>query len=216
MLNLKAYPSAVGPGALRLAEGLATKTAELGVAAAVAPAAADIGRLAESLWIPVLAQHADAFGPGAKTGYLVPSALRAAGAAGSLVNHSEHRLPGANVGPTLDSLRGAGLVPLLCSRDAKESARLARFRPPYLAVEPPELIGGKISVAEAKPEVIEDTVAAVHRVSPSTIVLCGAGIHDRNDVRRSLELGAEGILVASAVAASARPRAAMDELLAGF
>jgi len=90
------------------------------------------------------------------------------------------------------------------------------FRPDYIAVEPPELIGGNRSVSTARPEVVSGTVEAVRRVSPSTLVLCGAGVHARGDVARALELGADGVLVASAVTRSGDPRVAIAELLAGF
>ena len=40
---------------------------------------------------------------------------------------------------------------------------------------------------------------AVKRINPGIKVLCGAGITGRRDVERALELGAEGILVASGV-----------------
>ena len=183
---------------------------------AIAPAAPDLGALARELSIPVLAQHADPHEAGARTGYLVPEAIAAAGGRGSLVNHSEHPLPTRVIGSTLERLKGFGLVAVLCARDAAESRRLARFHPPYLAVEPPELIGGTRSVSTARPEVVAHTVAAVRQVSPVTHVLCGAGIHNREDVRRALELGSEGILVSSAVARARDPGRAIQELLGGF
>jgi len=216
VLNLKAYPRAVGDRALALGESLARLSSKAGVAAAIAPFPADLGRLAQELWIPVLSQHADPFPPGAHTGFLVPEALRSAGARGSLVNHSEHPLPPSTIHRTLKELGRCQMAAVLCARDVREAGRLARWHPPYLAVEPPELIGGTVSVATAQPQVISGTVAAVRRASPGTAVLCGAGIHDRRDVTQAIELGAEGILVASAVATARQPARAIAELLAGF
>ncbi|EQD79020.1 triosephosphate isomerase [mine drainage metagenome] len=57
---------------------------------------------------------------------------------------------------------------------------------------------------------------SVRRVSPAVRVLCGAGIHTRQDVSTALELGSQGILVASAVASAPDPKAAMTELARGF
>jgi triosephosphate isomerase len=186
------------------------------VSVALAPAQTDVRALARSLSIPVLAQHTDPDDAGARTGFVVPEAIAAAGARGSLVNHSEHRLPREQIAPVLDRLRSLGLVAVLCSRDAAESEELARLAPPYLAVEPPELIGGSVSVSSARPEVVSETVRAVRAVSPGTRVLCGAGVHDTEDVRRALELGSEGILVSSAVARAERPAAVIARLLRGF
>lgn len=164
----------------------------------------------------MVAQHVDVGGPGARTGWLTAAAVRGAGGAGSLVNHSEHRGRPAEISAQIAALRESNLAAVLCARDAAESGRLAHLQPEYLAVEPPELIGGTVSVSLAQPEVIARTVANVRRVAPRTSVLCGAGIHDRADVRRALELGSAGVLVASAVTRAESPRDAIDELLRGF
>lgn len=176
----------------------------------------DVGRLVQSLRVPVLAQHVDPLELGARTGFLVPEALFLAGGRGSLVNHSEHPLPRATIGDTVARLTALGLVPIVCARDVEQARSLARFHPPYLAVEPPELIGGDRAVSTARPEVVAGSVQAVRRVSPATRVLCGAGVHDRHDVRAALALGSVGILVASAVTTAKDPRAAIAELLEGF
>lgn len=183
---------------------------------AISPSTPDLGRLAHQLEIPVLAQHVDPLDAGARTGHVVPESIAAAGAGGSLINHSERPMDPGTVGEAVRLLTGLGLVPVVCAKDVATARRLAAFRPPYLAVEPPELIGGDRAVSTAAPEVIVGSVIAVHEVSPATIVLCGAGVHDREDVARALELGSEGILVASAVTRAPDPAAAIAELLRGY
>lgn len=189
---------------------------ELGVAVAIAPAAPDLGRLASALSIPVIAQHVDAIGAGAHTGSVPPEAVAQVGGWGSLVNHSEHPIPEPLAAETVRRLRTLSLIAVVCARDVSAARRLATSTPPYLAVEPPELIGGDRSVSTARPAVVSGSVDAVRKVSPSTIVLCGAGIHERHDVARALELGAEGVLVASAVVRAPDPRESLRELLGGF
>ena len=183
---------------------------------AVAPAALDVARVAAAVSIPVLAQHVDPAEPGPRTGWIVPETLLGAGARGSLVNHSEHPVDAAKLPATIDRLARLGLVAVACARDAGDARRVAGFRPPYLAIEPPDLIGGAVSVSTARPEVIAESVQGVAEVSPSTVVLCGAGVHDRRDVAKALELGSHGILVASAVTTAEDPAKAIEELLAGF
>ena len=216
LLNLKAYPGALGLGAERLARSLEDLGHRTGVAVAIAPATPDLGRVAAAVSIPVLAQHVDALEAGAHTGFVPPEAVASAGGWGSLVNHSEHPLPTALANATVRRLGELGLVSVECARDVRAARRLSGAKPDYLAVEPPELIGGKRSVSTARPEVVSRSVEAVRKVAPRTIVLCGAGVHDRNDVTRALELGSEGVLVASAVTRAADPRAAIAELLAGY
>jgi triosephosphate isomerase len=216
LLNLKTYPNALGPGAVRLAQLLERSARAAGVAAAIAPAAPDLARVAAAVRIPVLAQHVDPISPGATTGWTPAEALQAAGARGALVNHSEHPSPPGAVRSTVQRLDALGLAAVVCAPSAARAGALAANRPPYLAVEPPELIGGHRSVSTARPALIAATVETVGGVSPRTAVLCGAGVHDRRDVQRALELGSRGILVASAVTRAAQPARAIEELLRGF
>ncbi|MDE1836317.1 MAG: triose-phosphate isomerase [Euryarchaeota archaeon] len=217
LLNLKAYTGCLGPGAMRMARSLEKLGQEHQVAVAIAAAAPDLGTLAEAVSIPVLAQHADNHPAGASTGWMVPESLLASGVQGSLLNHSEHPLEPLDMALTVERLTEVGLTPVVCAREEQEAALFAQTsRPPYLAVEPPELIGGKVSVSRARPDIISHSVLSVRRASPGTHVLCGAGVQDGEDVRIALELGAEGILVASAVTTSPDPEKALKTLLSGF
>ena len=216
LLNLKTYSGCLGPAAEKVARTLEETGKTAGVAVAIAPAAPDLGRVASAVSIPVLAQHVDALEAGPHTGFVPPEAIAKAGCWGSLVNHSEHPISTAAVTETVRRLDALALVPVVCAKDVRASGRLAVSQPAYLAIEPPELIGGQRSVSTARPEVVSGAVSAVRRVAANTVVLCGAGVHDRRDVARALELGSEGVLVASAVTRAPDPRAALQELLAGF
>jgi triosephosphate isomerase len=216
LLNLKVYSETLGAPAERIARDLEELGSEQGVPVGVAPATPDLGRVAAAVGIPVLAQHVDAVGAGAHTGFVPVEAVRAAGARGGLVNHSEHPLSFRDCRRTVGELGRAGLAAVVCAPTVTSARRLAGLEPAYLAIEPPELIGGDHAVSTARPGVVSGTVSAVRAVAPSVNVLCGAGVHDRRDVRRALELGAVGVLVASAVTRARSPRDAIAELLAGF
>ena len=216
LLNLKAFSGHLGPGAVRVAKLLEVVGNQTGVRVAIAPPLPDLAWVVQSVSIPVLAQHVDPGDAGSRTGFAPVDAVAAAGAKGSLVNHSEHPLDPGAVEDVVGRLAARGLVAVVCASDVAAARRLAETRPPYLAVEPPELIGGNRAVSTARPEVVSGTVAAVRSVAPGTRVLCGAGVHDRHDVRRALELGAEGVLVASAVTRAPDTERAIRELLSGF
>lgn len=183
---------------------------------AVAPPVPDLARVADAVTIAVLAQHVDPGEAGARTGAVPVEAIEAAGARGSLVNHSERPISVSDVADAVRRLSERHLVAVVCAGDVPQARRLAETHPPYLAIEPPELIGGDRAVSTARPEVVSGTVEAVHSVSPATRVLCGAGVHDRRDVARALELGTVGILVSSAVTRAPNVERALRELLAGF
>jgi len=189
---------------------------EIGVATAIAPPVPDLAQVAQAVTIPVLAQHVDPGDAGARTGFVPVESIEAAGARGSLVNHSEHPMAISDIEDAVRRLSARGLIAVVCAADVPRARRLAETHAPYLAVEPPELIGGDRAVSTARPEVVSGTVLAVHSVAPETRVLCGAGVHDRRDVARALELGTDGVLVASAVTRAPDVERAIRELLAGY
>ena len=62
-------------------------------------------------------------------------------------------------------------------------------------------------------QVIERTVAAVKRVDDGIKVLCGAGIKTGRDVKRAIELGAAGVLLASGVVKASDPASVLEDLV---
>ena len=215
VVNFKTYIEAAGERAVKLAKIIAEVGRENAVNVAVAPQAFDIYRIAKEVGIPVLAQHLDSFEPGKHTGWLLPEAAREAGAVGALVNHSEHSLQLSVIDLIVKRLRGLAMVSLVCGRDVEASREVAALAPEMVAVEPPELIGTGRAVSKVKPEVVSDTVRGVHEVNPKVRVLCGAGIASGEDARLSLELGAEGVLLARAITCAPDPRAAILDIVQG-
>ena len=108
------------------------------------------------------------------------------------------------------------MVPLVCAESVDKAKRVAVFSPDFIAVEPPELIGGDISVTSANPKIVQDTVDAVKAVDSKVKVLCGAGVKTGEDVRKAIELGAEGVLLASGVVKSKDPKATLLDLVSGI
>ena len=209
VLNLKAYRESTGEAAIRLCEIASEVSLTSGIRIIVAPQAVDLRPCAKVC--EVFAQYCDAADWGAFTGSITPKALKDANVLGSLINHSEKRVPHETIKKTIAALREAGLQSLVCSKDDAESAQVAAFSPDFIAVEPPELIGSGISVSSAKPEVVINSVLAVQKVAKIP-VLCGAGISNATDVKKAIELGAAGVLLASAYVKSADPKKLLSEM----
>jgi len=211
-LNFKTYAQAFGENSLRLAKIAEEVSEQFGVTIAVAPPMIDLARVAAEVEIPVFAQHVDPYKPGSHTGSIIAEDVKAAGAVGSLVNHSEHRLRLADIGMILERLRENGLISLLCTDTVETTKAGAALSPDMLAIEPPELIGTGIPVSKAKPEVVRGAVQAVQKINPSVHVLCGAGISTGDDVARAIELGAEGVLLASAYVKAKDPKLVLIDM----
>lgn len=216
MVNLKAYPEVLGARAVGFAQAAQDAAQQVGQTVGIAPPATELAMLGRGTplsRVTVFAQHADAALPGAATGFLPAEALRDAGARGSIVNHAEHKIPHPQVQATVERLRAAGLWSLVCADALPETRAVASFAPTYVAVEPPQLIGGNVSVTSADPAIVRDAASAVHDASPKTLALCGAGVKSGADVAAAVRLGAHGVLLASGVVKAPDPRAVLVELL---
>src|SRR3989442_1266063 len=99
---------------------------------------------------------------------------------------------------------------------ASDLAHVAKLSPEYIAIEPPELIGGDVSVTTANPEIVSGAVERIRAANPNVGVLCGAGVKSRKDVAKALELGTVGVLLASGVVKAKDPEAALRDLVKGL
>ena len=198
VVNFKAYKTAFGEQALALAREASRISSSLGVRVILAVPYLEAYRVLQ-VYGDVFLQHVDPIDYGGHTGRIPPAALRVYGIRGSLVNHSEYKLRLREAYKAIELLRKEGLEALACADTPGEAAALAYARPSMIAVEPPELIGTGIPVSRAKPEVITDALEALKKVDPGIPLLAGAGITGPEDVERAVELGAKGVLVASAV-----------------
>jgi len=199
IINFKNYNEVLGVGSLRLAAAAAGVASGTKVEIVVAPPMAMLGAVASKVAIPAFSQSVGSQSGEMTTGAFPPEAARAAGAAGTLLNHSEARMPLLELRGLVPRARKAGLRVCICSSGSREAAVLSALEAEYLAVEPPELIGSGIAVSRAKPDVVRRTVEAARRSGYRGKVLCGAGIVDGGDVKRAVELGADGVLVSSSV-----------------
>ncbi len=211
-MNFKTYLEATGKRSVELAVKADQVSKEKGVGIGVAPQFTDIKSVSEKVEIPIFSQHIDSVKPGAFTGHVLAEAVKAAGATGTLLNHSERRISTSEIDGSLRLAKEAGLVTLVCADTLEIGREIARLDPTMIAIEPPDLIGTGISVSKARPELITSSLHAIRRISPTIKVLCGAGITTSDDVSKALELGTEGVLVASSIVKSRDPARVLQEM----
>jgi triosephosphate isomerase len=216
VLNVKTYAESTGEHAVEIARLMDKIAGEIGVRMAIAVQATDIFHCAQSVSIPVFAQHVDPIQPGSSTGWTLPEAVKAAGAVGTLINHSEHRLRLADIDVCVTRMKELGLDSLVCTNNVATSKAVATFSPSMIAVEPPELIGGDVSVTTADPGIVSNTVRAVRDLNKTVIILCGAGVKNGKDVQKAIELGAEGVLLASGVVKAKDREEVLRDLASGI
>ena len=213
ILNFKTYLESSGENALNLAKTLESVSEESGITMIAAPQAADIFRVKEETSILTLAQHIDPVSPGSNTGSSLFEALLCAGIDGSLLNHSEKRMELADIDTVTKKLQEKDLISCICSNNIETSMAAATLNPQFVAIEPPELIGTGIPVSKAEPEVVSESVKKVKEINENIKVLCGAGISTGEDFAQALELGSEGVLLASGIIKAKDPKTALLDLV---
>ena len=216
VLNVKTYGQAIGNDVIQIAKLMEEVGKETDVSMAIAVQATDIYRVKNEVSIPVWAEHIDPITPGSHTGWTLPEAVKDAGAIGTLINHSEHRLTLANIDACLTRAQENGLDNIICTNNVATSKAAAALNPQFIAVEPPELIGGDISVTTADPDIVSNSVDAVKSVNDTVQVLCGAGVKNGKDVSKALELGSAGVLLASGIVTAKNKKEVIQDLAAGI
>ena len=212
VVNFKTYASASGATAETLA--IAMERHSEGPARMVAVVSAfdleAVRRAAPKL--EVWSQHLDPVGQGGCTGWLEPKTAIHRGAQGTIINHAEHKVEMEHVQNLLPQLPEHFPV-CGCAADLDEAKNLAEMGPTFIAVEPPELIGGDVSVTTADPSIVSDTVALVKATNSDVRVLCGAGVKNGQDVATAIRLGAEGVLLASGVTKATDVASVLEDLV---
>ena len=211
LVNFKTYLEATGKKAIELAVKLEKVGEETGVKVGVAPQFCDIEQVAANVGMPVFAQHIDPIPPGAFTGHVLAESLSAAGASGTLINHSERNLKLPEIEKSVEHAREVGLTTVVCAGTAKLGAAVALLEPDMVAIEPPELIGSGRAVSKERPEIVIESVRRIRTVNGQVKILCGAGITTGDDVYAALKLGTQGVLVASGIVKAPTPEAVLRD-----
>ncbi len=213
VINFKTYAEGTGNLGLKLAKICDDIAREYEIDIIVAPQVADIYRISTSVKIPVFSQHIDPVVYGSSTGHVLPESVKEAGAVGSLINHSEMRLRLADIEACVKKLREMKMKSIICSNNIATTRAAAALEPNFVAIEPPELIGSGIPVSKAQPEIVSESVNAVKKINPKVKTLCGAGISKGEDLKAAMELGTDGVLLASGVVKAKDQKKALMELI---
>jgi len=200
IVNFKLYEQATGDSAIELAKIHEKVAEETGASIGVAVNALD------------LKQVVDAVGYGSNTGHILPERVKDIGTFGTLLNHAENQVEDVLLQKSIEKSRDIGLYTVACANTPEKGREIMEFGPDLIAVEPPELIGGDVSVSKAEPDIIENAVKLIGE----NRVLVGAGVKNADDVRIALTLGASGVLLASGVTKAEDPYSVLMDLVSGL
>lgn len=215
-INFKTYEQGSGENAEKLTKVLELVAIETQIKIIPVVQATDIQEVVQSTKLEVWTQTIDPVEFGAHTGAVLPEAVSEDGASGTFLNHSENKIADyEKLKLTVKRAKEVSLKTLIFADNVEELEKVSVLYPDYVSYEPPDLVGSETtSVATAHPEVIKK--AAEISKAKGLPLIVGAGIHSREDVKKSLELGAVGVAVASGVVKAGNPREKLLNLTEGF
>jgi len=215
-VNFKTYQEGTGELAVSLVKTLESVAEESQVKIIPVVQATDVKEIVALTRLEVWVQKVDAFDFGAHTGAILPEAVLEDGAVGTFINHSEAKISDFDeLTKVVKRADEVGLKTLVFASNVAELERVAGLNLTFVAYEPAELVGSRdTSVAQAKPEVISQAYEILRAKGIPLVV--GAGIKSSEDVRKSVELGAVGVAVASDIVLAKNPKEELLNLISGF
>jgi len=160
--------------------------------------------------LTAFAQHVDSKEGKRATGFILPKSAKKAGAKGSLLNHSEHKISIKEIKKTIKDCRKLNLKVIACASNLREIKEIKKLKPFAIAFEDPKLIATHKSITKYNPDSIKKFVSLLKNTK--IIPLCGAGINSAEDYHEALKLGCKGVLVSSAIANSKNPERILKEI----
>lgn len=150
----------------------------------------DLPRIkAETSHLILTAQHMDMMEPGRGMGHVLPEGLVAAGIQAVVLNHAEKQLTLNVLAKTIKRAKEVGLYTIVCGDSIEECRAIAQLEPDMMICEPTSLIGTNKTSDD---EYITKTVKTVKEIDSNILVLEAAGVSTGNDVKKVLQLGADG------------------------
>lgn len=213
IFNLKTYSESTGKNADLIVQMFETMIMEGKISAekfTIAASVLDLGHLRKQYRnVNLMSQNVSTKAAGSTTGWITPENLIDNEISFSLYNHSENRVFGPTFVDDIKSIQYRGMNLVVCVENIEE-AKLALEAGAFgIAYEPEALIGSGISVSTKQDEVL----AFLDVVKGKAMAFIGAGVTTGEDVAKCKELGAEGIILASAFVKADDREAKAIELL---
>lgn len=160
--------------------------------------------------IIVFAPYMDAIRPGRGLAEVLPEAVKAAGAKGVVLNHSERLMTLNSLKKTIDRANELDLLTFVCADTIMEAQAIAHLHPDIMNPEPTELIGsGQVSDMGY----VQEVIRAVKEIDPGILVEQAAGITTASQVYDFIMAGSEAAGAASGILNSPDPNALLREMV---
>ena len=176
--------------------------------------AVEIRRVCENTkHLIVLAPYMDTLRPGRGMADVLPEALKAAGAAGVVVNHCEKPMSLPQIKATIDRANELDMLVFACADSVAETKAIAELHPDIINPEPSALIGGS-GGGVSSVVYVADVIREIRKIDSNILIEQAAGITNGQQVYDFIMAGSEAAGAASGIMNAKDPLAMIDEMIA--
>jgi triosephosphate isomerase len=171
----------------------------------------EIRRVAENTNdLVIIAPYMDTLRPGRGMADVLPEAIRAAGAHGVLMNHSERPMSLHAIKETINRANELDLLSFACADSIMEAKAVAQLHPDIINPEPTELIG---SGTASDMSYVKESIKAIKAIDPRILVEQAAGITKGQQVYDFIYAGSEGAGAGSGIFNAVDPYSMAEEMI---
>ena len=203
-----------GDTALEYAKAADAAAGKYGVDVLFIAPAVEVRRVAENTSnLIVLASYMDVLRPGRGMADVLPEGLKAAGAAGVVVNHCEKPMSLPAIKATIDRAAELDFLVFACADTIAEAKAIAQLHPDIINPEPSGLIGGAGGGVSGM-GYVRESIEAIKSIYPDILVEQAAGITNGQQVYDFIMAGSDAAGAASGIVNAADPIRAIGEMVA--
>lgn len=158
----------------------------------------------------ILSAYMDPIRPGRGMGMVLPEALKAAGADGVVMNHSEKPMSVNAIKTNIDRCNELDLLSFVCADSLIEAEAIAKMHPDIMNPEPTECIGTGKAVGM---DYVLSCIERIKAIDENILVEPAAGISCGQDVYNFIYAGADAAGAASGILNAADPYAMLEEMV---
>lgn len=158
----------------------------------------------------IMAPYMDTLRPGRGIADVLPEAIKAAGAKGVMLNHSERPMTLSAIKKTIERANELDLFTFACADSIAEAKAIAQFHPDIINPEPSELIGTNEA---SDMSYVKETLKVIKDMFPDILVEQAAGITTGSQIYDFIMAGNDAAGSSSGILKSADPYVLLDEMM---
>lgn len=213
LVNFKLYKETFGKKGVELAKIVKEVGKEYGIRTVVAASALEALNIYKETGVEMWLQNVDEYNEGRGTGHISSLQAMEAGIRGSLLNHSEHKIPRGKIFQILKQ-KAKGFEIMVCLASVGQMEKWTnKLRPDWVLYEPPKLIASKDKSVASE---MSGSAKRMIEVAGKTPVIIGAGVKNKKDGEISLKIGAKGVGLSSAFVLAKDPKRILSEIADGL